>query len=164
MAIVAALQKLLDEEKVPYEVLPHREAFTAQKVAQETHVPGRLLAKAVIVRESDNAYYMAVVTAPEHVDLQLIHHVTGHPKGRLATEVELLELFPDCEVGAMPPIGRLWKLPTYIDAVFRGHRDIYFQGGNHREVVRMRWYDFERIAGPFAGEFMLHREVARSAG
>ena len=162
MALIPRLQKLLDDHKVPYEVLPHREAFTAQKVAQEAHVSGRLLAKAVIVREPDDTFYMAVVTAAQHVDLDLIHHVSGHPRGTLATEGDLLMLFPDCEPGAMPPIGKLWDVPTYIDVVFRGHQDIYFQAGNHREVVKMNWYDFERVAGPFAGEFLLHREEARS--
>jgi Ala-tRNA(Pro) deacylase len=160
MALIPCLQTLLDKNKVPYEVLPHREAFTAQRVAQATHVAGRLLAKAVVVRESDDAYYMAVVTAAQHVDLELVHHVSGHPRGTLATESELLMLFPDCEVGAMPPIGKLWNMPTYIDVVFRGHEDIYFQAGNHHEVVKMNWYDFEKIAGPFAGEFLLHREEA----
>ena len=164
MALISRLQKLLEENKVPYEVLPHRAAFTAQRVAQETHVPGRMLAKAVIVREPDGAYYMAVVTAPAHVDLGMIHHVSGHPRGTLASENELLMLFPDCEVGAMPPIGKLWDMPTYIDVVFRDHDDIYFQAGTHHEVVKMTWYDFENIAGPFAGEFLLHREEANADG
>ncbi len=152
------LRKQLEAQKIRYEVLEHREVFTAQEVAQSTHVPGRLLAKPIVVREAEGRFYMVVVTAPQHVDLAAIHRNTGRPKGRLATEQEMATLFPDCELGAMPPVGLLYDLPTYLDEEFRRHEHVYLQAGNHHEVVKMTFADFEKLAGPFTGEFSIHRE------
>ncbi len=159
MAIVGRLQKLLKERKVGWEVMPHREAFTAQKVAQTTHVAGSLLAKVVVVHESTGAFIMTVVPATEHVDLGTLIYMTGRSLDRLATEHELSWLFPDCEVGAMPPFGRLYDMEMYVDSEFHEHADIYFQAGNHHEVVRMKFDDFRKTAGPFSGEYTLHREL-----
>lgn len=159
MAIVGRLQKLLSERKVDWEVMPHREAFTAQKVAQTSHVAGRLLAKVVVVHESTGAFIMTVVPATEHVDLGTLIYMTGRSLDRLATEHELSWLFPDCEVGAMPPFGRLYDMEMYVDSEFHDHEGIYFQAGNHHEVVRMKFDDFRKAAGPFSGEYTLHREL-----
>jgi Ala-tRNA(Pro) deacylase len=156
------LRILFDEHEVSYHVFPHREVFTAQEVADASHVPGVILAKPIVVREGPGRYYMAVISAPQHIDLATIHRMTGRPHGRLATEEELRRLFPDCEVGAMPPFGWLYRIPVYIDSAFRRYDDIWFQAGNHHEVVQMRFRDYERYAGPFVGEFALHREVAHA--
>lgn len=164
MALSDRLRKHLEQQKVPYEVLRHREVFRAQEVAETTHVPGKLLAKPVVIRTGDGGYYMVVVTAPQHADLAAIHRKTGRPEGRLATEKEMSSLFPDCELGAMPPIGRLYDMPTYIDEEFRRQDHIYFQAGNHHEVVKMKFADFEKAAGPFSGEFSLHREASKLGG
>lgn len=164
MALNERLRKLLEEKKVPYQILTHREVFTAQEVAQASHVAGALMAKPVVVREAEGKHYMAIVSAPQSVDLANIHRMTGRPKGRLATEQEIQNLFPDCELGAMPPIGKLYGMATYVDDTFRGHQDIYFQAGNHHEVVKMRFQDFEKVAGPFTGEFSLHREASKTEG
>ena len=164
MAINERLRQQIERVGVPYEVLPHREAFTAQEVARSTHVSGRLLAKPVIIREESGQYSMAVVSAGEHVDVAAIHRGPVGTRARLADEIELARLFPDCEVGAMPPAGRLYGLPTYIDEEFRRHPEIHFQAGNHHEVVRMKFTDFEKVAGPFTGEFSLHREPSKLWG
>jgi Ala-tRNA(Pro) deacylase len=161
MALNQRLRTLFDENEVPHHVFPHREVFTAEEVARTSHVAGALLAKPIIIHESENRWYMAVVSAPQHVDLANIHRMTGRPRGRLATEEELRRLFPDCEVGAMPPFGWLYGMPMYIDEEFRRNDDIWFQAGNHREVVEMRFKDYEKYAGPFVGEFSLHREEAK---
>lgn len=164
MAIVDRVRKELEQRKVPYELLKHREVFTAQEVAQASHVAGRLLAKPIVIHEGEGRFCMVIVTAPQHVDLSALHQFTGHPRGRLATESEIAGLFPDCELGAIPPIGHLYGIPAYLDEEFRRHDDIYFQAGNHHEVVRMRFADFEKAAGPFAGEFSLHREPSKLGG
>lgn len=164
MALSERLRKQLELHKIPYEILQHREVFTSQEVAQTARVPGRLLAKPIVIREAEDSYYMVVVEAPQHVDLAAIHHNTGRPKGRLATEPEIARLFPDCELGAMPPVGHLYGLPTYIDEEFRRHEDVYLQAGNHREVVKMKFADFEKVAGPFTGEFALHQENKEALG
>ena len=164
MALNERLRKLLEGSDIPYLIMPHREVFTAQDVARMSHVSGKLLAKPVIVRETETGWYMAVVAAPHHVDLANIHRMTGRQRGRLATEEELRRLFPDCELGAMPPFGRLYGMPMYVDDSLRRNEDIYFQAGNHHEVVRMKFTDYVRLAGPFVGEFPLHREEEKIAG
>jgi Ala-tRNA(Pro) deacylase len=164
MAINERLRKALEQGNVPYAVLPHREVFTAQETAEASHVPGGLLAKPIVIRLDEGRYCMVVVTAPQHVDLSALHPFTGQKRGRLATEAELAGLFPDCELGAMPPIGHLYGMPTYLDEEFRRHDDICFQAGNHHEVVKMRLGDFEKVAGPFAGESSLHREASKFGG
>jgi len=159
MALVGRLEKLLKERKVEWEVRPHREAFTAPHIAQTAHVPGRLLAKVVVVHEATGTYIMAVVPATEHVDLGTLIYMTGRSLDRLATEHELGWLFPDCEVGTMPPFGRLYDMEMYVDSAFHDHEEIWFQAGNHHELVRMRFEEFKKAAGPFSGEYTLHREL-----
>lgn len=161
MAINERLRGRIERLGLRYQVLRHRAEYTAQRVAQTTHVPGRLVAKPVILREADGSYAMAVVTAGQHVDVASIPHVRGGARASLADEIELAKLFPDCEVGAMPPVGHLYGMPTWLDAEFRRHPDIYFQAGNHHELVCMKFADFEKLAGPFAGEFSLHREPSK---
>jgi Ala-tRNA(Pro) deacylase len=159
MAIVGRLQKLLAERGLKHTVLPHRDAFTAWQVAQTVHVAGRLFAKVVVVHESTDGYFMTVVPANQHVDLGTLAYMSGRPIDRLATESELAILFPDCEVGAMPPFGTLYGMDMYVDEEFLGHDEIYFQAGNHHEVVLMKFEDFRRAAGPFSGVYMLRREA-----
>jgi Ala-tRNA(Pro) deacylase len=153
MAINPRLLDELERQKLPHEVLLHREFFTATQVAQSTHVPGRLFAKPVVIHDPEGGYSMVVVTAHDHVDLDAFQRFTGHTHGRIASETELAQLFPDCEVGAMPPVGHLYDLPTYVDARFRDEPQIYFQAGNHHEVVKMAFSDFVTVARPLTGEF-----------
>jgi Ala-tRNA(Pro) deacylase len=160
MAINERVMRLLEEHKLEYEVLPHREAFTSQEVAQSMHVTGRELAKVVVVREPAGGHLMVVVPASCHVDLDILCRETGRPGTVLASEDELARLFPDCEVGAMPPFGRLYGMPMYLDSCLEKTSTIFFQAGNHHEVVRMDTEDYLQIARPLAGEFCLHREKA----
>ena len=153
MAINERLIRELERRRLPFEVLPHREFFTATQVAQSTHVPGRLFAKPVLIHDPEGGYSMVVVTAHEHVDLGAFQRFTGHTPGRIASETEVAQMFPDCEVGAMPPVGHLYGLATYLDDAFREQPEIYFQAGNHHEVVRMAFSDFAIMARPLTGEF-----------
>ena len=159
MPCIERVRKLLDRNAISYEVVPHREAFTSQEVAQTTHVPGRRLAKVVVLRETDGSFLMAVTPASEHIDLSVLRNMTGRRGVTLAGEDDLRRVFPDCELGAMPPFGALYRLPTYLDACFWDEEDFYFQAGNHREVVHMKFADYERVAGPFAGQYHLHEVV-----
>jgi len=156
MACVERVKRLLEQNQVSYQVVPHREAFTSQEVAETSHVPGRRLAKVVLLRDTKGAHLMAVIPAQEHIDLPLLQRASGRPGVAMAAEDEIKRLFPDCEVGAMPPFGNLYQLPTYLDACFRGEEDFYFQAGNHHEVVKLKFRDFERLIQPLAGESHLH--------
>jgi Ala-tRNA(Pro) deacylase len=156
MGLNERLGRFLDEEKVDYQLLPHREAFTAQEVAQVSHVPGRELAKALVVREDVGHHLMLVLPAACRVDLTALKTAAGARKLSLASEAEFKHLFPDCETGAMPPFGNLYGLPVYIDACFPRAEPFFFQAGNHHEVVRMAYQDYERLVRPVVGEFCLH--------
>jgi Ala-tRNA(Pro) deacylase len=163
MALNDRLKRFLDEQRVEYEILPHQEAFTAREVAAASHVPGQQLAKVLVVREEGGSYLMVVLPAPCRVDLTALKDVTGTRKLSLAAESELARLFPDCQTGAMPPFGNLYDLPVYIDACFPRAQDFFFQAGNHREVVRIGYREYEQVVRPGAGEFCLH-ERERGAG
>lgn len=159
MAVNSRLLGLLAKSRLEYELMPHREAFTAQEVAQTAHIRGRRLAKVVLVRAGRGDYLMVVVPASTHVDLELLGRISGHKHLELATEGEIQRVFPDCELGAMPPFGNLYGLPVYLDACFAHEENITFQAGNHHEVVRMTFAEYERLAGPFAKVACLHHEV-----
>jgi Ala-tRNA(Pro) deacylase len=160
MAITERLKRVLDAERVRYEVLPHHEEFTAQRVAAASDVPGRQVAKVLICRDDAGRLLMAVLPAACRIDLVALQAAAGTGKLSLATEAEFEPLFPDCETGAMPPFGTLWNMPLYVDACFPRAKDFVFQGGNHHEVVVMPYEAYERIAKPVAGEFCLEKRVA----
>lgn len=158
MALVSRLARLFEERRVPYQVIPHREAFTAEAVAQVSHVARRHVAKAVVIRTGVSDYLMCVLPASEHLDLETVRRVTGRHVIEFAAEGELKRLFPDCELGAMPPFGGLYGMPACLDACFfrELEGDLYFQGGNHHEIVRIAFEDYRRSAGPFVHEACLH--------
>ncbi len=160
MAINDRLQRLLDETRSSYAVLPHDEAFTARGVARSVPVEGWQFAKVVVVRDAAGKDLMVVLPATRNFDLHALHRVTGCAGFQLEDERELKRLFPDCEVGAMPPFGALYGLPMYVDSCLLQSGDIFFQAGNHHEVVLMRSREYEEIARPFEGAFCLHRDAA----
>jgi Ala-tRNA(Pro) deacylase len=134
----------------------HDLAFTAQEVAAQSHVQGRDLAKVVVARTPEGSYVMAVLPALCRVDVVALAKAAKVERLILAREDEIQRLFPDCEPGAMPPFGRLYGLPLLVDACFPHYERLFFQAGNHREVVGMPYHEFERLAAPIMGEFCLH--------
>ena len=141
------LRQYLDENRVPYEAHMHPVAYTAQQVAAEEHVPGRMMAKTVIVHTGDG-FAMAVLPAPMRVDLAALRSALDQPNVRLATEAEFASLFPDSETGAMPPFGNLYNLPVYVDEVLARDEEIVFNAGTHRDSIKMRFADFQRLVQP----------------
>lgn len=156
MALNDRLKYFLAQERIAYDVLPHHEVFTAQEVAAASHVSGQQLAKVVLVRENGKAHVMAVLPAACRLDLGALAAVAKTGKLLLASEGDMARLFPDCEVGAMPPFGNLYGVPVYIDACFPKETEFFFQAGNHHEVVRMSYGDYQRAAKPVVGEFCVH--------
>jgi Ala-tRNA(Pro) deacylase len=150
--ILAKLKEFLDANQVAYEVHSHRPAYTAQEVAAAQHVPGRELAKVVIVRAGDR-YAMVVLPAPRKVDLLKLGRVLVGGTPVLASEEEFAKLFPGCDPGAMPPFGNLFGLAVYADRALERDEEIVFQAGTHTETVRMKRADFVRLVGPTSGDF-----------
>lgn len=141
------LTEFLDSHNVKYVVISHSLAYTAAETAALTHIPGRELAKTVVVK-IDGALAMAVVSASQHVNLKLLKAETSARTVDLATEDEFKESFPDCEVGAMPPFGNLYGMPVFAEESLARDKEIAFNAGSHRELVQIAWEDFEKLVQP----------------
>ena len=151
MTMSARLKTYLDQNNVRYTLMIHSPAYTAQAAAATLHVPGKEVAKTVVVKGGD-AMFLAVLPASYHVNLKKLGDLIGTPV-HLATEAEFISLFSDCELGAMPPFGELYKLPVYVDESLSADEEIVFNAGTHRDAIRMRYEDFARLAKPKLGTF-----------
>lgn len=146
------LKQYLDENNVKYVRIIHSPAYTSQEIAASAHVPGRELAKTVMVKV-DGQMGMAVVPATRQVDPGQLADVAGAEKVDVATEEEFKDMFPQCEVGAMPPFGNLYNMPVCVDEALEEDEEIVFNAGTHAELVRMDYRDFKRLVQPVIGTF-----------
>jgi len=146
------LKEFLDHEHAKYVTIAHPGAYTAQEVAESAHVPGKEMAKTVVV-EMGGRMVMAVLPANRKLDLAGLREVAGNAKARLATEDEFKELFPDCEVGAMPPFGNLYGMEVYVASPLAEDEEIAFNAGSHTELIRMPFEQFQRLAHAKVAEF-----------
>ena len=152
MPILTKLREFLDQNHAEYMHTVHPLAYTAREVASVEHAPAREVAKTVVYL-SEQGYGMAVLPADTVVDLEQLRLDLGMSRLRLATEGELAELFPSCELGAMPPFGNLFGLPVYADSRLAGEELILFNAGTHRDVIHMKFRDFERLVNPAVVSF-----------
>jgi Ala-tRNA(Pro) deacylase len=141
------LEAYLREQQVPFEMQQHRPAYTAQEVAESEHVPGKRLAKVVLVW-ADGTMAMLVLPASYRVELEQLGTVLGANYVRLAHEEELAVACPDCEVGAMPPFGNLYDLPVYVDPTLAEEVTIVVQAGTHTDTISLAYADFARLVKP----------------
>lgn len=149
------LQAFLDGEHVPYELQQHSIAYTAQQVAASEHISGRLVAKVVIVLANGGPVLLAL-PASSRVDFERVKQVLHARDVRLADETEVAPLFPDCEVGAMPPFGSLYELPVVVDQHLADDERIVFPVGTHTETMRLRYDDFARLVKPVVADVAHH--------
>ena len=149
------VKEFLDKSKVKYKVTRHKPAFTAQHVAAEIHEPGQYVAKPVVVK-ADGDYVMCVLPACYKIDLTVLKVRLKAKKVELAKEKELGKIFGDCELGAEPPFGNLYDLPTVMDKSLEGDDHIMFQGGSHEQAIRMSMADYRKLAEPKVMEFSYH--------
>lgn len=147
------LESYLREHQVPFAVLKHPEAFTAQEVAAAQHVSGHQLAKVVMVW-ADKALTMLVVPASGRVNLRRATELLGAKKLRLASEAEFVERFPDCQVGAMPPFGNLYDLPVWVDGALADQDHIVFRVGTYTETMSLGYSDYAALVQPRVGELI----------
>ena len=152
MAIPDRIIAFLDEKDAEYEHTRHPTTYTARELAHVDHVPERNVAKTVIFL-GDEVFAMAVLPADEAVDLHQLRRALGLTRLRLATEEEIAKLFPDCEVGAMPPFGVLFGLPVYVDNRLAEQEMIELNGGTHRDEIRMPYSEFARLTEPLVRHF-----------
>lgn len=144
---VQRLKEFLDKNDIRYVLISHSRAFTAAATAAITHTPGKEIAKTVVVKV-DGELAMAVVPGSRHLDLQALEEELHAREVKLVTEEEFKDVFPDCELGAMPPFGTLYGLSVYVDAKLEDDPEIAFNAGSHRELMRMQFADYERLEHP----------------
>jgi Ala-tRNA(Pro) deacylase len=147
MACRKRLERLFREQGVRFSVSKHEETYSAQRLAAELHIPGRQLAKVVMVTADDDLK-MLVLAAPDRVDLTKVKRAVKADRVQLAAEQDFAPSFPDCEVGAMPPFGNLYDMDVYVDRPLSTQRQIAFPAGTHREIMQLAYADFERIVEP----------------
>ena len=150
------LLQYLTENKVDYELKNHPSAYAAQDVAFKAGIPGRLFAKTVMVK-LDGKMAMAVLPADSKVDFHLLRETAGAKTIVLAVENEFEELFPDCELGAMPPFGHLYGMEVYVAGSLIRADSISFNAGTHTEILTMPFWEFERLVEPKIGYFTFRR-------
>ena len=141
------LKKYLDSNHVKYTIITHSPEYTAQEIAASAHIPGKDLAKTVIVK-IDGDFAMAVLPASMHVSLKSLKEAAGVGSAEIASEAEFEELFPDCEVGAMPPFGNLYDMPVYAARELTEDDQIAFSAGTHSELVQLSYSDFDKLVHP----------------
>ena len=144
---VERLKRFLESEGIKYVTMSQSQAFTAQEIAASAHIPGKELAKTVMVK-IDGEMAMAVLPADDRVDRELLKQATGADTVELASESEFKDLFPSCELGAMPPFGNLWGMEVFADERLAEDEQIAFNAGSHSELVRLAWDDFVRLVRP----------------
>ena len=144
---LSLLRDFLDLNRIQYLVISHSVAYTAQGIAALTHTPGKELAKTVMVMV-DGRLAMAVVPASFRVDLYRLKKYLKAGSVELASEFEFRDRFPDCETGSMPPFGNLYGMDVFVDQSLAEDKEIAFNAGSHRELVRMKFADFKNLVKP----------------
>lgn len=144
---VKELQEFLEDGKVKYRTIGHSLAYTAQEIAAAAGIPGQELAKTIIVK-IDGELAMAVLPASYWVDTESLAKAAGAKKVEIAREEEFVDLFPGCDLGAMPPFGNLYGMKVFVAEKLADDGEIVFNGGTHRELVRLAYADFKRLVKP----------------
>jgi Ala-tRNA(Pro) deacylase len=157
--VPASISSYLQQNGVTFSVVQHSIAYTAQEEAAATHVPAREWAKAVVCMVDDQPT-LAVLPADYLVDFGRLRDACGAKAVRLASEAEMKPLYLECEVGAMPPFGPLYKQPVVVDTRLTSDPEILFNAGSHREAIRMRYRDFEALVKPTVADFGIPASAA----
>lgn len=142
-----ALKQFLDSHGVRYITISHSPAFTATEVAATAHIPGKELAKTVMVKV-DGVMAMAVLPSSCVIDFDLLTKATGARHVTLASEQDFKDKFPECEIGAMPPFGNLYGMQVFVAADLARDAEIAFNAGTHKELIKLQYADFERLVCP----------------
>jgi len=147
MPICERLKNFLDSNGVKYITVVHSTAFTSQEIAASVHVKGKEFAKCVIVK-SGTKFFMLVIPSDHRINFEKAKEALNVEDLKLASEDEFRSLFPDCELGAMPPFGNLYGVPVYAEEKIKLNDEISFNGGTHNDVVKMKTSDYIRLVNP----------------
>lgn len=150
------VREFLEQNSIKYVTITHSTAYTAQEIAASAHIPGKDVAKTVMIK-IEGRMAMAVLPASFQVDFDAIKKVIGKEDVVLASEEEFKYMFPDCEIGAMPPFGNLYDLPVYVAESLAEDEEIVFNAGTHRDLMRVAFKDFKNLVKPILGKFSNRR-------
>ena len=131
------VQDYLKAQGAWYEPVSHRPTYNAQTMAETLHISGDQVAKTVLLR-ADKKYVIAVLPASRQIDIERARSVIDAKRVELATELEFQALFPDCQLGAVPPFGSQYGLSTIVDESLAQGEEIVFEGNRHDEAIRMK--------------------------
>ena len=148
------LRDFLDGHKIRYKVINHSSAYSALEAAQSAHISGREIAKTVILK-FENTTVMAVLPASSRINFEFFKALYDTQYVRLATEDEIRIMFPDCEIGAMPPFGNLYSIDVCVGQQLTEDGEIAFNAGNFHQLLQMKYTDFERLVRPIVLDFAL---------
>ena len=146
------LKDFLDRHNIKYVTISHSLAYTAQEIAPSAHVAGKELAKTVMVK-IDDKMAMAVLPAAFKISFDLLKKAAGAANVELANEQEFKDMFPESELGAMPPFGNLYGMEVFVDEILSQDEEIAFNAGSHTELIKLAYRDFERLVKPKAAKF-----------
>jgi Ala-tRNA(Pro) deacylase len=148
------IKEFLNRNHVKYVSIGHSPAFTAQEIAASAHIPGKEVAKAVIVK-MDGKLAMSVLPASHQVDLERLRSFAGATTVELAHEKDFAAMFPGCELGAMPPFGSLYGMATFVAKSLTEDEEIAFNAGTHTELIRLPFREYMRLEEPKVLDFSL---------
>ena len=146
------LKDYLNSQSIKYVTITHSSAYTANEIAEVAHIPGKELAKTVMVK-IDGKMTMAVLPASYKVNFDLLKEASGASKVELANEKEFEDKFPGCEIGAMPPFGNIYEMEVFVDKSLSEDEEIAFNAGSHTELIRLSYKDFNRLVKPVVIKF-----------
>jgi len=152
MAISQRLKAFLNDSKVRFTTMQHPVVYTAQEIAAAQHVPGRQLAKCVLVK-TDRGPILAVLSAIYRIDLKRLRAAVRAKTAAIAKESDIKAQFPDVEVGAMSPFGNLYQVPVVVERILGESEEIVFNAGTHTDTIKMRYRDFAALVKPRVGGF-----------
>ncbi len=144
---VKKLKDFLELNEIKYMTVVHSTAYTSQEIAASAHIPGKELAKTVMIK-MDGKMVMVVLPASFKVDFKLLKEAACTSNLELASEQEFQDLFPGCDVGAMPPFGNLYGMEVFVDITLIEDKEIAFNAGTHHELIKLAYTDFETLVKP----------------
>jgi Ala-tRNA(Pro) deacylase len=159
MSIPQRIRDFLDSHGVAYEQLSHPQSFTGQDTAHTLHISGKKCVKTIVL-DGDGKFVMAVIPAATRINLQDLQEAMEAKHLEMLPESELVKLLPDCERGAIPPLGPLYGMDVWVDRAISSSEQIVFCAGTHEDSVRMTYSDFAKLTRPRNGRFIQIRAAA----
>jgi Ala-tRNA(Pro) deacylase len=149
------IPNFLEEQHCSYAVMEHPTTYTAQEMAHALHVPGREVAKTVLLQTEGGDFVVAVLPAHKQVDLRRVSNLFDGTQVSLAREADIAANCPDCELGALPPFGSRYGMQTIVDESLADDEAIIFEGNSHSEAIQMRFDSFRRLEQPLIARFAM---------